>query len=234
MQIGTSGDAVVGRNEESDEDYRLRRVQLLRGSGASTVEAIRAGLLDPIITPNVEQAFVFENDTDVVDADGRPPHSLEAVVFGGTDENIARTIFELKPIGIQTFKVVGPDGVSVVVTDSQGTDHTINFSRADTIEEHIIVDISVVAATFGDGDQIAGELQVRNALKALGDALDIGEDITILRFKCSPLGVAGVQDVTDIFIEDVDPPTTQVNIAITQRELATFITANIDINVVFV
>lgn len=234
IQIGTSGDAIVGRNEESDEDLRLRRVQLLRNSGASTVEAIRAGLLDPIVTPGVEQAFVFENETDIIDGDGRPPHSFEAVVFGGTDEDIAQTLFDLKPIGIQTFKVVGPDGVSVVITDSQGTDHTINFSRADIITEHTIVDISVVAADFGGGDQVAGEQQVRTAIKALGDTLDVGEDIIILRFKCVPLEIAGVQDVTDIFIEDVEPPTNQANIVISQRELATFITTNIDINVVFV
>ena len=128
----------------------------------------------------------------------------------------------------------GPDGVSVVITDSQGTDHTINFSRADIITEHTIVDISVVAEDFGGGDQIAGEQQVRAAIKLLGDALDVGEDIIILRFKCVPLDVAGVQDVTDIFIEDVEPPTNQANIPITLRELATFATANIDINVVFV
>ena len=234
IQIGTSGDAVVGRDVESDEDLRLRRVQLLRGAAASTVEAIRAGLLDPIVTPNVAQAFVFENDTDIVDVDGRPAHSFEAVVFGGTDDDIAQTLFDLKPIGIQTFKVAGPDGVTVVIVDSQGTNHTINFSRADVITEHAIVDISVVAADFGGNDQVAGEAQVRAAIKALGDALNVGEDVIILRFKCAPLTIAGVQDVTDIFIEDVDPPTNQANIVITQRELATFATADIDINVVFV
>lgn len=234
IEVGIAGDAVVGRDEEEDEDFRLRRVQLLRSSGASTVEAIRAGLLDPVITPGVEQAFVFENDTDVTDGDGRPPHSFEAVVFGGTDQDIAQTLFDLKPIGIQTFKVAGPNGVTVVIVDSQGTNHTINFSRADVITEHTIIDVSVVAAEFGGGDQVAGEAQIRDAIKALGDTLDVGEDVIILRFKCVPFTIAGVVDVTDIFIEDVDPPTDQINIVITQRELATFITANIDINVVFV
>ena len=233
-QGGIDGDAVVGRDEESDPDFRLRRIQLLRSSGASTVEAIRAGLIDPIITPGVSQAFVFENVTDFVDGDGRPAHSFEAVVFGGEDADVAQTLFDLKPIGIQTFKVVGVNGVAVVVTDSQGTNHTINFSRADTITEHTIVDISVVAADFGGGDQVAGEKQVRDAIKALGDTLDVGEDVIILRFKCAPLAIAGVNDVTDIFIENTDPPTNQANISISQRELGTFSTSDIDINVVFV
>ena len=230
-KAGTNGDAVLGRDVETDSEFRLRRESLLRISGAATLEAIRSALLN---TDNVLQAFVFENPTDFVDVDGRPPHSMEAVVSGGADEAIASTIFLTKPIGIETYKVPGPSGVTEVVIDSQAIPHNINFSRADEITMHIEVDIDVIATEFGAGSQVLGEQQVREALKALGDAQSIGQNVIILPFRCAPLGVSGVKDVTAIYIENTDPPTNTTNIVLTARELAIFSTANIDINVNFI
>ena len=230
-QGGINGDATLGRDVETDPAFRLRRIDLLRISGAATLEAIRSAILN---TESVLQAFVFENPTDFVDGFGRPPHSMEAVVSGGEDVDVAQTIFDTKPIGIQTFRVIGPDGVTESIIDSQGVSHDINFSRADEVTMHVIVDINVVAVDFGGGSQVAGEQQVREAIKALGDLQEIGQSITILRYKCAPLAVTGVDDVTDIFIEDIDPPTNQANIPLLPRELATFSTADIDINVTFI
>lgn len=230
-QAGSSGDATLGRDVESDADFRIRRIQLLRISGASTVEAIRAALLN---VEGVLQAFVFENTTDAVDGFGRPPHSLEAVVSGGTDVDVAQTIFDTKPIGIATHKVVGPNGFTEVIVDSQGESHSINGSRPDEVAMHIEIDIDVVAADFGAGSQLNGEQEVRAALKALGDTLQIGDRVTILKFECVPIGIAGVDDVTAIKIEDTDPPTNTANIIMLSRELATFSISDIDINVTFV
>lgn len=230
-QGGFDADSVLGRDIESDADFRIRREDLLRISGSATLEAIRSAVLN---TVGVTQAFVFENPTDFIDVDGRPPHSFEVIVSGGLDQAIGQAIFDTKPIGIQTFAVAGPSGVSVVVTDSQGTDHTINFSRAEDITMHVEVDISVIATEFGGGSQVNGEQEVREAIKALGDLQNIGQDITILRYKCVPLEITGVDDVADIFVEDVDPPLNQANIAFTARQLPKFSTANIDINVTFV
>ena len=228
---GFNADAVLGRDIETDAEFRTRREDLLQLSGSATVEAIRSAILN---TPGVTQAFVFENPTDFVDGDGRPPHSMEAIVSGGLDEAIAQAIFDTKPIGIQTYAVPGPSGVSVIITDSQGTDHTINFSRAEDITMHVEVDINVIATEFGGGNQVNGEQEVREAIKALGDLQNIGQDIIILRYKCVPLDIAGVDDVTDIYIEDTDPPLNQANISFTARQLPKFSTANIDINVNFV
>ncbi len=230
-QAGVSGDAVLGRDVETDADFRQRREDLLRIAGSATVEAIRSSLLN---LPDVLQAFVFENTTDFVDGNGRPPHSIEAVVSGATDLEVATTIFNSKAAGIETFRVSGTSGVEVVITDSQGVNHTIRFSRPDEIQMYVSVDINVVADEFGAGSQVNGEQQVREAIKAVGDALQIGEDVIILPFQCAPLGVAGVKDVPAIRIEDIDPPTNTSNITIDPRELATFAIADIDINVTFV
>jgi len=227
-EIGISGDATLGRALETDAELRLRREELLRISGAGTVEAIRSTIRN--IT-GVGQVFVFENATNAVDGFGRPPKSFEAVVQGGVDQDIGETIWATKPAGIETFKEPGPNGVTVVVTDSQGADHDVDFSRPTELRMYIAVTVQVEAGSFGAGDQAAGEQQVKEALELVGDSLQIGEDVIINKFLCAPFGVAGVIDVTAIAIEDVFPPTNTSNIVIADRELATFSDADITVTV---
>lgn len=229
--IGSSGDATLGRNLETDAELRLRREELLRISGAATLEAIRSAVR---AVSEVLQAFVFENATNVTDAFGRPPKSFEVVVQGGADQGIGQAIFDTKPIGIETFKEPGPNGVTVQVTDSQGTIHDINFSRPTETRMYVDVTVSADAAEFGAGDQAAGEQAVKEAIEAVGDALQIGEDVIINKFLCAPFGVNGVLDVTAIAIEDTTPPTNTANITIADREIATFSDADISVTVVFV
>lgn len=232
---GSSGDATLGRNVESDPAFRIRRAQLLRITGKGTFDAMRAALLKEENVPGVLQAFVFENPSGTTDAFGRPPHSFECVMDGGDSIDIANTIFATKPLGIQSYKVAGPNGVTETITDSQGYTHDINYSLADKIPLHTVVDVNVVAGIFGGGIQVNGEQEIREAIKDYADgALLIGDGITILRFKCIPLDIEGVEDVTDIYIDTLAVPVNQANIPGTQRELFTFSTADIDINVTFV
>jgi len=228
---GSTGDATEGREVESSSAFRLRRNLLLQLAGSGTVPAVRSAVLK---VDNVSQVFVFENYTDITSSDGLPPHSIEVVAEGGDDTEIAQAISTNKPAGTQTYKVPGPNGVTVSLVDSQGVSNDIKFSRPNKIEMHVIVDVTVNASLFGSGSQSAGEQEVRDAIEETGGNLEIGQDVVVLVFRCAPLSVAGVLDVTSILIEDVDPPTNSSNIAIAGRELATFSTANIDVNVTFV
>jgi uncharacterized phage protein gp47/JayE len=226
---GSSGDATIGRDLETDAEFRLRREELLSIGGAATVDAIRAAVLE---VDGVGQAFVFENVTDVTDGFGRPPKSFEVVVQGGDDQDIGEAIFAAKPAGIETFKVAGPSGVTVNVTDSQGDVHAINFSRASETRMYVAVTVQVDADLFGSGDQNVGVQAVKEAIEAVGDGLEIGGDVIINRFLCAPFEVSGVLDVTAIAIEDVTPPTNTSNIVIADRDLATFSDADISVTVV--
>jgi len=225
---GTDGSATVGRDIETDPDFRLRREALLRISGSATVEAIRSAVLN---TLNVLQAFVFENDTDVVDGNGLPPHSVEVVVSGADDTEIAQTIFDTKAAGIATHRDPGPNGRTIAIIDSQAISHDINFSRETKIQMFVEVDVTVNGTVFGGGDQSAGEVQVKDSIKSLGDLQVIGENVIIVKFQCAPLDVAGVEDVPVIRIEDTFPPTNTANIILGARDLATFSTADIVVNV---
>lgn len=217
-------DSTLGRDLETDQDFRIRREELLQVSGAGTLEAIRAAVRQ---VPNVTQAFAFENVTLVTNPDGLPGKSFEVVVSGGDDTAIAQAIFDSKGGGIESFRDPGPNGVTVAIEDSQGTSHDINFSRSTDVQMFTDVDVTVDGLLFGGGNQAAGEQQVKEAIATLGQQQDIGEDVTILRYQCEPLGVAGVLDVGLTEVDTVFPPTNTSNIVIGFRSLANFDTSDI-------
>jgi uncharacterized phage protein gp47/JayE len=213
-------DAELGRNEESDRELRVRRIELLRKGGTATLEAVRAKVRE---LEGVKQVFIFENTSLTVDADGLPPKSFEVVVSGGDDRDIARTIFLTKPVGIETFGSVAiPD-----VEDSQGFKHTIKFSRPNETDIFIHAIVVVNHEVF----PADGIIQIQRTLADLGDTLAIGDDIIALRFRCVPLEIAGVVDVTGFKIDKVDPPVNTGNISIAKREVAKFDTGRIRITV---
>ncbi len=216
-------DALIGRNIESDQDMRIRREELLRISGAGTLEALRSAVREVL---NVLQAFVFENVTLVTDPNGLPAKSFEVVASGGLDQTAAQAIFDTKPVGQESFRDPGGNGVTVVIEDSQGVDHDINFSRPTEVPMFIDVDVSVEGTVFGGGDQNAGVQQVKDALSVLGQQQQIGGDVYILRYQCAALDVAGVLDVGLTEVEDIFPPTNVANIIMDVRELATFDTSD--------
>lgn len=232
-------DAELGRNLETDLDFRFRREELIRLPGASTFEAMRAALRDTSNVAGLQQVFIFENDTLVTDANGIPGKAFEVVALGGLDQEIAETIFAHKPLGIESYRDPGPNGVTVVVNDSQGNPRDTNFTRATEVLEYVEIDVTANLATFGGGDLEAGKQLVKDAIAQRGRAQIIGETVYIVQYKCSvvpppgvaEVGVPGVVDVTDIKIENVFPPSNTVNIALTIREIAKFDTSRIVVNV---
>ncbi len=215
-----SADAEVGRELETDADFRLRRIELLRITGAGSVEAIRARVRE---LDGVVQAYVFENVTMVTDpVTSLPPKSFEVVVSGGDNQDIADTIWEVKPAGIESY-----GSITESVQDSMGFFHDIKFSRPTLVPIYIDVTVSTNPSTFpADGAD-----QIKAALKALGDSLQIGDDVIALQFKCAPLSVTGVIDVTDFKIDTITPPVGTTNIAIGFRDLAEFDTSWISVTV---
>lgn len=189
--VNNVADAVLGTDIETDAAFRIRREALIRVTGKATLEAVRAALLN---VAGVTEAIVFEN-TALVTVGGIPGKAFEAVVLGGTEVAIAQSLFDTKPLGIQAF---GTD-ISELIVDSQGTSHTIEASRPDPME--IFIDVTVTV----DGNYpLDGDAQVAQALKDLGDALQIGDDVIFKKFECEPFDISGVVDIT-LFEIDKQP-----------------------------
>lgn len=136
---------ILGTNIDSDPSYRLHQVAELRALGSSTVSAIRARVFEVL---NVSEVFVFENEGDLTDVNGLPPHTLECVVAGGVDADIASVIALNKPTGIGTHGTT-----SVATLDGNGFPITVKFSRPAILNIYItvnvIVDDAVAPANVG-------------------------------------------------------------------------------------
>lgn len=143
----------IGEDEETDPDLRARQRVSTSAPGSSVIEALLANLLN---VNGVTFARCYQNlSPTVTDSRGVEPATLACVVVGGTDLDIATTIFT-------RYGAVQTQGnASVTFTDSQGIDYPIEFTRAEPVEIFVEIDIEVYNnATFPDDgeDQIAASV----------------------------------------------------------------------------
>ena len=219
--VTNPADAVEGENIEGDILLRLRREDELARVGSTTVDAIRADVLD---VTGVESVTVFENTGLDVDGEGLPGKSFEVVLFDGIapaadDDEIAQAIWDTKPAGIEDF-----GSSSGTAVDSQGDDHTISFTRVTVREVHLEFDLTVDAATY------AGDAAVETAVADFGDAnLGIGEDVVLAELCVPVFGVGGVVDITETRAGFAPSPAGTVNLVIGSREIADLDTGRITI-----
>jgi uncharacterized phage protein gp47/JayE len=218
-------DAELGRAEETDADYRVRRAASLTIAGSASTDAIRAKLLN---LPGVLAAIVLENDSSSADEDGRPPNCIEAIVDGGESETIAETIWKSKAGGIQTY-----GNTSDTVVDSLGVTRTVYYSEAIQKPVYVSLDLTVDETVFPDD----GVDAVKEAILDFGETLTIGEDVIVYPKFVSVLNdIDGILDVAiRIGLAPVNTspgdPAVDANLAIAFDEKATFSNANLSVNV---
>lgn len=181
-----------GQDEETDEELQDRYYDSLGKVGFRRVESIEANVLDEV--EGVRAAIAIENDTNVEDAEGRPPHSVETVVLGGLDEDVAMAIFRKKGGGIQAY------GSTVYnFTDSRGITHEIGFTRATTVVVHVRVYVEKSNQYPLNGD----ELVIGQVVKYIGGTYDsilhhgvgMSKDVVCTKAEARVLSIDGVEDV---------------------------------------
>lgn len=211
-------DADLGRLQESDEAFRIRRTLELSRAGEATLDAIRAELLE---VTDVTAVTVFHNNTDATDGDGVPPHSVEALVQGGDDQAIWDQLLASAGAGIRTYG--GETGTS---EDSAGNSHDMAFSRPTLVPIYVIVTLTKDADLYpADGDA-----QIEDAIVAYGDAQKTGRDAVPSALVAQCFSVPGVLNVSALTIGIAPAPVGTTAIAIALRELATYDTSRITVN----
>lgn len=212
-------DGSEGRVEETDDELRARFFTSRNASAQNTIDAIYANLLT---IDNVASVLVRENATDITDIiTGLPPHSINAVVRGGSSSNIADVLWINKPAGIELIGTT-----EVEITDSQGGIQTIKFDRPDNISIYISMTIQSDGSFADDGEQ-----QIRDAVSTYFDSnYGVGDDIIYSRLYTPINSVSGFQ-VNNLTIGTTASPTGMSNIAIADEEIGVVVDANIIITV---
>jgi uncharacterized phage protein gp47/JayE len=214
-------DAIVGTVVETDAELRLRRQEEL-ASGSANVNAISTDISQ---IEGVEFVTVYENDTDVTDANGLPPHSVECIVHapGVTDDDIAEVIFASKAGGIQAH-----GDTIVVVQDNQGENHAIGLTRAAVVDVYCAIDINIIEENY------SGDSVVKQAIADHGDSVfGVGDTISIAQIifaAMNPENVLGVDDVTEVRLGTSYPPTQTTSLSVGSDEIGNLDTARIEVN----
>lgn len=221
--ITNDNDAEIGADAEDDAALRIRREQELRRSGAAAVDAIKADLL---ALENVTSVRVFENTTDVTDSDGMPPHSVEALVVGGTANAIAQAIWDAKSAGIED-----QGNTSGTAQDSDGVSHTVEFSRPVEVSLYLIFYLTKnTDPLVGPIYPADGDAQVKLAIATWAQAnMGIGDDLILAQMYATLFTVSGVSDVTLIKAGTAPAPSGTSNVVIGSRSIGTIDVDNVTV-----
>ncbi len=219
--VSNPTDAELGTLVETDAAFRIRSAQELNTSGTGTY----SGLLQFVQkVANVSQVFLFINDTDVTDASGLLPHSVQLIVVGGVDQDILNAIFAAKGAGIQTNGTV-----SGTVTDSQGTAHTVAFSRLTQLPIYMAVSITAnVNPALGPVYPGNGDDLVAAAILDFGALYLPGQTVVTTGFFTPINTIPGVLGAT-ILVGTSYPPVSAANISVPVGSIAQFLAANLTV-----
>lgn len=236
---------VTGSDTESDSDLRLRRDEELAAAGSSTAAAIKSAILQKLVMPttssNTTTCTVLFNDTDAVDGNGLPPHSIEVIANQASptsddDQALVNLIFAEKAAGIGTYS---GNATSKTATDSQGNTETIYYTRPTPTQIYCNVTVKVDPKVFIGGTP--GKAAVVAALQAYANKeWNPGVEVYYKALQASlfpsPLdvlvGVPGILDITAFTIGFAPSPVGTSNLTIGIRNVATLnMTASTDVTI---
>lgn len=167
--------------------------------------------------------------------DGRPPHCVETVVYGGDDTEIVKAIFEKKPGGVRAY-----GRTEFPIIDEAGNEHIVGFSRA--TEQQIYVKVTV----YRDGEFPAismGQKMVKSeVIKYIGgldengilrNGLSMGDTVVVGKITSNVFAnVPGVKDCTIELSKDGGAKWSSTNIAVDRLQVPTTDFNKVVINVV--
>ena len=177
-----------GRELETDEEFRDRYYASVDFAGGVNADAIRAALLQNV--EGIMDAKVFENDTDFEDEYGLPPHSIEAVVYGGLSGDIAQQIYSILAGGIQTYGEISVQ----VLTASQAV-KVIRFNRPRPVPVYVKIFNLKTGSSFPHNGK---ELVRQAVVNFIGDdesgGVGIGETLYHQRLTAPLYAISGLLD----------------------------------------
>jgi uncharacterized phage protein gp47/JayE len=217
--VTNTADAAPGQQVEADPALRARRAASVALPSQSLADALQAALA---ALPGVSDAVVYTNNTGATDAKGLPSHSMNAIVVGGTDADIANAIWVNASMGVTK---VGSH--SLTVTDTQGNPQLMQWDTAADTDVYITIKLDrnpqnlayiqgQFAAAIVAYYAVDGDLPARIGQNIAW--LDIATPINALALT----GRQGLPSVTNIFLGDAPSPVLQQDLVIPYKNLAVF------------
>lgn len=228
--------ATPGTGVESDSALRVKRATAVGRPGDNQIDSMLGELF---AVTGVRRVKVYENDTNTTDSNGLPPHSIAAIVDGGTDDDVAMAIYLKKNPGVALYQAGQPVGVLVTSTAYPTNVKMIRFSRPVYVDMNIVINIqndgSLPSATtlqpmiqaaiieYAAGDLIPTQYGFKP------DGFDIGETVPYSSLYTPINKVIGAYGNSYVSSMTVNGGTTNVNINFNQ--LSRWTSSNITVNI---
>lgn len=221
--VTNSAPASQGAPVETDEQLRQRQAQ----SVALPSLTVLGGILGAVqAVTGVVTATIYENDTDSTDANGQPPHSIAAVVKGGTAAEVADAIMRKKTPGTYTHGTT-----SQTVSDEIGIPHTIRYFQP--TDAPMVVEVRLKALsgyTTGIGASI------KSAVADHINALGIGQDVMLARLYLPAQLNGGLLsstfEVLTVKVDNKPGTPAAADVTVAYNAMASCATADVNIAVV--
>ena len=224
--------AEIGYDMESDSAYK-KRIKAARYTGTALTDSIKSKLQ---LIDGVKSSFAIDNGKSssiVYDGITIDPHSLLVIVDGGTNEDIAKALFNSISGGCGYTAITG-QSVTVQITDgAYGIVYDITFNRPDVLDIDVVIDVSQNEYTGLDleGDVKQAILNWASGNVANVDGLSIGQNV-------SPFEIAAAvsDQIPSLYVKNVriclhggTPATTELTCTI--AEIYSIALSNITVNV---
>lgn len=227
--------ATPGTDPETDSELRVKRATAVGRPGDNQMDSMYGELY---AVPGVRRVKLYENDTDTTDSNGQTPHSVAALVDGGTDADVAMALYIKKNPGRGQFQTGTP--VSYLVTSPKYPSNTklIKFGRPIYVNMNIAItlkndgslpstvgdEIKQAFIDFADGGLVPAECGFKVSGFDIGESVPYSTMFTPVNKVIGAYGNSYVQSMT------INGATT--NITIAWNQLARWTTSNITVNVV--
>lgn len=142
----------LGINEETDAAFKIRRQRSVSIASQGYLKGLLAALEN---INGVTSAFVYENNSNAIDVDGVPGHSIWVIVAGtGAPEEIANAIYQKRNAGCGMF-----GDIEYEVTQVDSTVFLVKWS--DVESEELFIKFT---ATSIDGINLPNIAAIRSGL----------------------------------------------------------------------
>ncbi|WP_233139326.1 baseplate J/gp47 family protein [Aggregatibacter actinomycetemcomitans] len=210
----TLENAEIGVEEETDQQLRERFFISRTKNAQNSADAIQSKIA---ALPDVKQVKVLENNTKQRDKNGVEPHSLNVIVDGGEDNQIAQVIYENKGAG------VGLQGGTETTLTINNERRTLRFDRVFQVD----VQVSMRCVRYEDFTEVDKE-EIKRLLSI--QKFEIGQNLSLSRLY-SPINQVGGFWVKELKIGRKGQALKAENVAVQPRELARILASDITIEV---
>ena len=208
----TDGVSEAGAEEETDAQLRARAYRSRSKPAQNSVEAVEANVRD---VQDVTEVVCLENSTNSTDTNELPPHSINVVVEGGNDKDIAKAIYDHKSAGCDMM-----GNVEITHQPQTGLPVKIRFDRPQIIDCGVYLEIR----RLGHFAQVDTEA-IKTALT--NETFSIGEDMILSRLY-TPINTIQGFRVNKLEIGKLGDPYQTQDIDINIRSKARLQKQNID------